>query len=209
MCTIKLLNGLDFSGKTSIAMEIQRRDIDRYIVHRKFVSNISALDEMKKKNIFVTDPYKFTPILISLIQRDILNLKNGLGLSSSKVLIQDSLWPVKYATHLLMNDVCDYHEEAQSIIDVMKQYPEYPAMDSFYFCVEYEERKRRFLNKLNNGASVTPFDKLIMNETYFLKLEEQYIGIIQTLFPNTKLVETTYRTINELADYLTVEFYYD
>ncbi|MBD5469005.1 MAG: hypothetical protein HDR21_12730 [Lachnospiraceae bacterium] len=203
MSVIKLLNGLDLSGKTSIALEIQSRDINRYIVHRKFVSNINVLDDMQHKNVFVFDPYKFTPLLINLIQQDIFNLENGLGLSSSKVLIQDSLWPVKYATRLLMDDVCDYHKEAQSIIDVMKKYP---SMDSYYFFVEYEERRRRFLNELEKGARITPFDKMIMNETHFSKIEEHYKGILLSLFPNTKIVDTTILTINEVADYLTAEF---
>lgn len=194
MLSIKLINGLDFSGKTSVAHKIQEKNKNKYCVHHKFLTNLNTLDDMKEKGIFLYETKQFVPFLVGLIRQDIAYYDKCNQLD---VVILDSLWPIKYVAKLLMDNKDDSKSMANSIIEAMRKYPK---MDSYYLKVNYEERKRRYI--ANRKKEDTLFDKLIMNEEIYSKLEKTYISVLMELFSDTMILDTTGLSISDISDIL-------
>lgn len=195
MSNITLLSGLDYSGKTSVALELKQQY--KYTVHHRFLSGLDYLDVMQKQNRFISNPNEFVPLLLKLIYEDIGHINNENILLPSSILIQDTLWPIKYVAKLQLSSRAMYKKEINQIIGMMRRYP---SMDSYYLSVDYETRLQRFNNELNNKRTL--FDNMIQNRTEFLKLEDTYISLLLDLFPNTSFIDTSKMSVMEVADYL-------
>lgn len=197
MSNITLISGLDYSGKTSVALELKQQY--KYMVHHKFLSGLDYLDVMQKQNRFIADPKEFVPLLIKLIYEDIEHVNNGKILLSSSNLVQDTLWPIKYVAKLQLSSRVMYQKEVNQIIGMMRRYP---SMDSFYLFADYETRLQRFENNNGFNNKRTMFDNMIPNKAEFLKLEDIYISLLLDLFPNTSCIDTSKMSVTEVVDYL-------
>ena len=72
-------------------------------------------------------------------------------------------------------------------------------MDSFYLTTTMEERIKRFNMREASGSEITGSDKLLFSKEKFEKVENAYRELVLNRFPNTKIIETTNKTPEEVA----------
>ena len=114
-------------------------------------------------------------------------------------ILQDSLWIIKYiATKIEQNNIEDL-EEISILENLLGMYPD---MDSFYITVSIEERIKRFKEREALGKEITGSDKLLLDTNKFERVEKHYKNIVLKRFPNTKIINTTNKTPDEIVDYI-------
>lgn len=189
MSKIKLFTGMDFSGKTTIIKNIDMAMHGVFKIQKKFLTPIDTIEKVRKRDSWLP-PEEWKPLLQNTVKQDIANYKeNG-------PILQDSLWIIKYiATKLEQNSAEDLEE-----IDVLQKLLEqYPDMDSFYITTSIEERVKRLKERETLGKEITGSDKLLFNGEKFEKVEKHYKNIVLKRFPNTKIIDTTNNTPEEIV----------
>lgn len=187
MSKIKLISGMDFSGKTTIIKIIEKQMPDVFKVQKKFLTPIDTIE--KVRNTWLPAE-KWKPLLQNTIKKDINNYKEG------KPILQDSLWIIKYlATKMEQSNPEDY-EEISQLNELIKQYPN---MDSFYLTVSLEERLNRLNKRILSGEEISGSDKLLFSKEKFSRVESYYKKILLEHFPNTKIIDTTNIMPEEIA----------
>lgn len=189
MSKIKLFTGMDFSGKTTIIKNIDMAMPGVFKIQKKFLTPIDTIEKVRKRNSWLP-PEEWKPLLQNTVKQDIANYKeNG-------PILQDSLWIIKYiATKLEQNSAEDLEE-----IDVLQKLLEqYPNMDSFYITTSIGERVKRLKERETLGKEITGSDKLLFNGEKFEKVEKHYKNIVLKRFPNTKIIDTTNNTPEEIV----------
>lgn len=181
MSKIKLFSGMDFSGKTTIIDEINKKIPNTFKIKKKFLTPIDLIENVRKRDTWLS-PKEWNPLLQENIQKDIENYKED-GL-----VLLDSLWIIKYLAGKIEKSDKEDVEEIAILKELLKNYPE---MDSFYITVSMEERIKRFYERSKSGNEVTGSDKLIMDVDKFEKREKIYKKIVLEFFPNTKIIDTT------------------
>ena len=190
MAKIKLFSGMDFSGKTTIVHDINEKLLNVFKIQKKFLTDINTIDKVRKLDYWLP-PEEWKPLLQKTIETDIANYKDD-GL-----VLQDSLWIIKYiATKKEQNSEEDI-EEINILQELLKDYPE---MDSFYITTSIEERIKRLKERESNGKEITGSDKLLFDCVKFEKVEKHYRDIVLNRFPNTKIIDTTYKTPEETVE---------
>lgn len=187
MAKIKLFSGMDFSGKSTIIKNIDAAMPGVFKIQKKFLTPIDTIEKLRNTWLPAEE---WKPLLKSTIEKDIANYKeNGL-------VLQDSLWVIKYiATKLEKNSPEDY-DEIKILNQLLKQYPD---MDSFYITTSMEERIKRFRMRESSGEKITGSDKLLLDSEKFKKIENHYKNIVLKCFPNTKIIDTTDSTPEEIV----------
>lgn len=189
MSKIKLFTGMDFSGKTTIIKNIDMAMPGVFKIQKKFLTPIDTIEKVRKRDSWLP-PEEWKPLLQNTVKQDIANYKeNG-------PILQDSLWIIKYiATKLEQNSAEDLEE-----IDVLQKLLEqYPNMDSFYITTSIGERVKRLKERETLGKEITGSDKLLFNGEKFEKVEKHYKNIVLKRFPNTKIIDTTNNTPEEIV----------
>ena len=189
MSKIKLFTGMDFSGKTTIIKNIDMAMPGVFKIQKKFLTPIDTIEKVRKRDSWLP-PEEWKPLLQNTVKQDIANYKeNG-------PILQDSLWIIKYiATKLEQNSAEDLEE-----IDVLQKLLEqYSNMDSFYITTSIGERVKRLKERETLGKEITGSDKLLFNGEKFEKVEKHYKNIVLKRFPNTKIIDTTNNTPEEIV----------
>ena len=189
MAEIKLFSGMDFSGKSTIIKIIENEMPGVFKVQKKFLTPIDMIQKVRTRDTWLP-PEEWKPLLQKIVKEDIENYKeNGL-------IMQDSLWIIKYiATKIEKNNQEDFEE-----IEILKELlNKYPDMDSFYLTTTMEERIKRFNMREASGSEITGSDKLLFSKEKFEKVENAYRELVLNRFPNTKIIETTNKTPDEVA----------
>lgn len=189
MAEIKLFSGMDFSGKSTIIKIIENEMPGVFKVQKKFLTPIDMIQKVRTRDTWLP-PEEWKPLLQKIVKEDIENYKeNGL-------IMQDSLWIIKYiATKIEKNNQEDFEE-----IEILKELlNKYPDMDSFYLTTTMEERIKRFNMREASGSEITGSDKLLFSKEKFEKVENAYRELVLNRFPNTKIIETTNKTPEEVA----------
>lgn len=189
MSKIKLFTGMDFSGKTTIIKNIDIAMPGVFKIQKKFLTPIDTIEKVRKRDSWLP-PEEWKPLLQNTVKQDIANYKeNG-------PILQDSLWIIKYiATKLEQNSAEDL-EEIDALQKLLEQYPD---MDSFYITTSIEERVKRLKERETLGKEITGSDKLLFNSEKFEKVEKHYKNIVLKRFPNTKIIDTTNNTPEEIV----------
>jgi len=192
MAKIKLFSGMDFSGKTTIVHKINEKLLNVFKIQKKFLTDIDTIDKVRKLDYWLP-PEEWRPLLQKTIKTDIANYK------SNELVLQDSLWIIKYiATKIEQNNIEDL-EEISILENLLGMYPD---MDSFYITASIEERIKRFKEREALGKEITGSDKLLLDTNKFERIEKHYKNIVLKRFPNTKIIDTTNKTPDEIVDYI-------
>ena len=192
MSKIKLFTGMDFSGKTTIIKNIDMAMPGVFKIQKKFLTPIDTIEKVRKRDSWLP-PEEWKPLLQNTVMQDIANYKEN------EPILQDSLWIIKYiATKLEQNSKDDLEE----IAILEKLLGKYPDMDSFYIAVSIEERLKRFKEREALGKEITGSDKLLLNRNKFERVEKHYKDIVLKRFPNTKIIDTTNKTPEEISKYI-------
>ena len=187
MSKIKLISGMDFSGKTTIIKIIEKQMPNVFEIQKKFLTPIDTIE--KVRNTWLPAE-KWKPLIQNTIKKDINNYKEG------KLILQDSLWIIKYlATKMEQNNPEDY-EEISQLNELIKQYPN---MDSFYLTASLEERINRLNKRIISGEEISGSDKLLFSKEKFGRVENYYKKILLEHFPNTRIIDTTNIMPEEIA----------
>lgn len=189
MSKIKLFTGMDFSGKTTIIKNIDMAMSGVFKIQKKFLTPIDTIEKVRKRDSWLP-PEEWKPLLQNTVKQDIANYKeNG-------PILQDSLWIIKYiATKLEQNSA----EDLEEIDALQKLLEQYPNMDSFYITTSIGERVKRLKERETLGKEITGSDKLLFNGEKFEKVEKHYKNIVLKRFPNTKIIDTTNNTPEEIV----------
>lgn len=189
MSKIKLISGMDFSGKSTIIKGIDKTMPGVFKIQKKFLTPIDTIEKVRKRDSWLP-PEEWKPLLQNTIKKDIKDYKeNGL-------ILQDCLWIVKYiATKMEANNPEDY-EEIEILNNLLKQYPD---MDSFYLTTTIDERIKRLNIREASGEEITGSDKLLFSRDKFERIEKNYEKVILNRFPNTKIIDTTGYTPEEIV----------
>lgn len=192
MSKIKLFTGMDFSGKTTIIKNIDMAMPGVFKIQKKFLTPIDTIEKVRKRDSWLP-PEEWKPLLQNTVMQDIANYKEN------EPILQDSLWIIKYiATKLEQNSKDDLEE----IAILEKLLGQYLDMDSFYIAVSIEERLKRFKEREALGKEITGSDKLLLNRNKFERVEKHYKDIVLKRFPNTKIIDTTNKTPEEISKYI-------
>lgn len=190
MSKIKLFSGMDFSGKSTIIKNIDLAMPGVFKVQKKFLTPIDTIEKVRKRDTWLP-PEEWKPLLQNTIKKDISDYKED------GMILQDSLWIIKYiATKLEDNSPEDY-EEIEILNELLGQYPE---MDSFYITVSIEERIKRLNIRKSLGEEITGSDKILFSKEKFERIEEYYRETVLKHFPNTKIIDTTNCSIEETVE---------
>lgn len=190
MSKIKLFSGMDFSGKTTIIKNIEVSMPGVFKVQKKFLTSVDTIE--KVRNTWLP-PEEWKPLLQNTVKKDITNYRED------SPILQDSLWIIKYiATKIEQNNIEDL-EEISILENLLGMYPD---MDSFYITVSIEERIKRFKEREALGKEITGSDKLLLDTNKFERVEKHYKNIVLKRFPNTKIINTTNKTPDEIVDYI-------
>lgn len=189
MSRIKLFSGMDFSGKTTIIKNIDMLMPGVFKLQKKFLTSIDTIEKVRQRDSWLPAE-EWKPLLQNTIEKDIKDYhENGL-------ILQDSLWIIKYIATKLEKDSPEDYEEIAKLSQLLEQYPD---MDSFYITTTMEERIKRFKQRESLEKEITSSDKLLLSSEKFERVEEHYKNIVLNRFPNTKIIDTTYNTPEETA----------
>lgn len=189
MAKIKLFSGMDFSGKSTIIKNIDAKMPSIFKIQKKFLTPIDTIEKVRKRDSWLP-PEEWKPLLQNTVKEDIKNYQeNGL-------ILQDSLWIIKYIATKLEKGSPEDFEEIEQLQQLLEQYPD---MDSFYITVSMEERIKRFKMRESFGGEITGSDKLLLSNEKFERIENNYKNIVLKRFPNTKIIDTTYNTPEEIV----------
>ena len=192
MSKIKLFTGMDFSGKTTIIKKIDIAKPNTFKVQKKFLTPIDTIEKVRKRDTWLP-PEEWKPLLQNTVKKDIADYRED------SPILQDSLWIIKYiATKIEQNNIEDL-EEISILENLLEMYPD---MDSFYITVSIEERIKRFKEREALGKEITGSDKLLLDTNKFERVEKHYKNIVLKRFPNTKIINTTNKTPDEIVDYI-------
>lgn len=192
MSKIKLFTGMDFSGKTTIIKKIDIAKPNIFKVQKKFLTPIDTIEKVRKRDTWLP-PEEWKPLLQNTVKKDIADYREV------SPILQDSLWIIKYiATKIEQNNIEDL-EEISILENLLSMYPD---MDSFYITVSIEERIKRFKEREALGKEITGSDKLLLDTNKFERVEKHYKNIVLKKFPNTKIIDTTNKTPDEIVDYI-------
>ena len=192
MSKIKLFTGMDFSGKTPIIKKIDIAKPNTFKVQKKFLTPIDTIEKVRKRDTWLP-PEEWKPLLQNTVKKDIADYRED------SPILQDSLWIIKYiATKIEQNNIEDL-EEISILENLLEMYPD---MDSFYITVSIEERIKRFKEREALGKEITGSDKLLLDTNKFERVEKHYKNIVLKRFPNTKIINTTNKTPDEIVDYI-------
>ena len=192
MSKIKLFTGMDFSGKTTIIKKIDIAKPNTFKVQKKFLTPIDTIEKVRKRDTWLP-PEEWKPLLQNTVKKDIADYRED------SPILQDSLWIIKYiATKIEQNNIEDL-EEISILENLLGMYPD---MDSYYITVSIEERIKRFKEREALGKEITGSDKLLLDTNKFERVEKHYKNIVLKRFPNTKIINTTNKTPDEIVDYI-------
>ena len=192
MAKIKLFSGMDFSGKTTIIKNIDRVMPSTFKIQKKFLTPIDTIQKVRERDTWLP-PEEWKPLLQNTVKKDIADYREV------SPILQDSLWIIKYiATKIEQNNIEDL-EEISILENLLSMYPD---MDSFYITVSIEERIKRFKEREALGKEITGSDKLLLDTNKFERVEKHYKNIVLKKFPNTKIIDTTNKTPDEIVDYI-------
>lgn len=192
MSKIKLFTGMDFSGKTTIIKNIDMAMPGVFKIQKKFLTPIDTIEKVRKRDSWLP-PEEWKPLLQNTVMQDIANYKEN------EPILQDSLWIIKYiATKLEQNSA----EDLEEIDALQKLLEQYPNMDSFYITTSIGERVKRLKERETLGKEITGSDKLLFNGEKFERVEKHYKDIVLKRFPNTKIIDTTNKTPEEISKYI-------
>ena len=178
---------MDFSGKTTIINLIDNHLPGIFKLQSKFITNIETIEELRGKWLPSED---WKPLLQSVIKRDIASYRN------KGLILQDSLWIIKYLATTLERNCQEDTEEIETLILLLKQYPN---MDSFYLTAKYSERVNRFILREKSGQSITHSDRMLHSLEKFECIEQHYRSIVLRAFPNTRIIDTNNATPEQTA----------
>ena len=192
MSKIKLFTGMDFWGKTTIIKKIDIAKPNTFKVQKKFLTPIDTIEKVRKRDTWLP-PEEWKPLLQNTVKKDIADYRED------SPFFQDSLWIINYiATKIEQNNIEDL-EEISILENLLGMYPD---MDSFYITVSIEERIKRFKEREALGKEITGSDKLLLDTNKFERVEKHYKNIVLKRFPNTKIINTTNKTPDEIVDYI-------
>ena len=182
MANIKLFNGMDFSGKSTLIKFIDYAMPNVFKLQKKFITPIDTLQKMIERNIWVPRDI-FIPLLQKMVEEDISTYQVGAPI------LQDTLWIIKFSARLLAENSKNYLKEIDKLLHLIEKYPK---MDSFYITTTTEERLKRYKMREISGERISASDKLLFSIEYFEETEKYYKDIIFNRFPNTQLIDTTF-----------------
>lgn len=189
MSKLKLFSGMDFSGKSTIIKIIDEEMPRVFEIHKKFLTPIDTIEKARKRERWLPAE-EWKPLLQKTIKADINNYQeNGL-------VLQDSLWIIKYLAKKKEENNPEDYEEIKSLERLLRQYPD---MDSFYITASIEERIKRFNIREISGKEITGSDRLLLDIEKFENIEKCYQDIVLQRFPNTIIIDTTFKTPEEIA----------
>ena len=190
MSKIKLISGMDFSGKSTIIKGINEAMPGVFKIQKKFLTPIDTIEKVRKRDNWLP-PEEWKPLLQDTVKKDIADYKED-GL-----ILQDSLWIVKYLATKIENNSPEDYEEIKILNNLFQQYPD---MDSFYLTTTIDERIKRLNMREASGKEITGSDKLLFSKTKFENTEKHYKDIILSRFPNTRIIDTTGYTSEEIVN---------
>lgn len=104
MALIKLFSGMDFSGKSTTVQNLSIEMPGKFKCQQKFITPIQTLQEMIDNNIWI--PRKdFIPLLQEMVLTDVQDY------CQKDLILQDTLWVIKFTTKLLTDGKNIYETE--------------------------------------------------------------------------------------------------
>lgn len=193
MSKIKLFSGMDFSGKSTIIKSINTYMPHTFRCQEKFLTSIDTLQKMIANNIWLPPREEFIPLLLEILEKDTSNYKE------QGPILQDTLWTIKFMAKLRSDTKNNYEKE---INDLMALILRYPNVDSYFITTTMEERMKRYDMRVTAGKRISKSDTLIFSYDLFTEVEIQYKQIIFELFPDTKLIDTTFDSPDTIVEKL-------
>lgn len=195
MSKIKLFSGMDFSGKTTVINLVNNKMSNVFRCQSKFITPIKTLEIMIERNIWLPCD-KFIPLLNKIVAKDIADYKD------CGPILQDTLWVIKFVARLCAENIDKYYSE---IIKLLQLIDSYPDMDSFYITATMNERMKRYNMRAASGKRISRSDKLLFSYDIFEKTEMYYRNIMLKFFPETKIIDTTFTSPENIVDNLMKE----
>lgn len=189
MSTIKLFSGMDFSGKSTTINNLDRTMPGVFRCQQKFLTPIQTLQRMIDNNIWIPRD-EFIPLLQEMVMTDIRNYKD------SGLILQDTLWVIKFTSKLLVDGQNSFRNEIENLLNLIKCYPD---MDSFYITTTMEERRKRYEMRVLSGERISRSDRLLFSGNMFEEVEKNYKNIIFERFPNTQIIDSTYKSTDQIV----------
>lgn len=189
MSTIKLFSGMDFSGKSTTINNLDRTMPGVFRCQQKFLTPIQTLQRMIDNNIWIPRD-EFIPLLQEMVMTDIRNYKD------SGLILQDTLWVIKFTSKLLVDGQNSFRYEIENLLNLIKCYPD---MDSFYITTTMEERRKRYEMRVLSGERISRSDRLLFSGNMFEEVEKNYKNIIFERFPNTQIIDSTYKSTDQIV----------
>lgn len=189
MSTIKLFSGMDFSGKSTTINNLDRTMPGVFRCQQKFLTPIQTLQRMIDNNIWIPRD-EFIPLLQEMVMTDIRNYKD------SGLILQDTLWVIKFTSKLLVDGQNSFRNEIENLLNLIKCYPD---MDSFYISTTMEERRKRYEMRVLSGERISRSDRLLFSGNMFEEVEKNYKNIIFERFPNTQIIDSTYKSTDQIV----------
>lgn len=189
MAKIKLFSGMDFSGKSTMISLIDRIMPNVFKPQKKFLTSICTLQKMIDQNVWLPRD-RFIPLLISMVEEDVSNC------AVDGPILQDTLWVIKFCARLLADSDNQYRDETNELLRLVGMYPD---MDSFYATTTMDERLNRYYIRLSAGKRISRSDNLLFSTNEFEEIEMHYKSIIISRFPNTRTIDTTFDSPEEIA----------
>lgn len=189
MAVVKLFSGMDFSGKSTTIKSINELMPGIFKCQQKFLTPIQTLQQMIDNGIWIPRD-EFIPVLKEMVRKDLNDYEEN------ALILQDTLWLIKFTSRLLVDGGNDYAKEINEFISMIRCYPE---MDSFYITASMEERKKRYEKRNQDGGRISRSDKLLFFEKEFEEVDKYYQEIVCKCFPNTQVIDTTYENTEKIV----------
>lgn len=180
---------MDFSGKSTTINNLDRTMPGVFRCQQKFLTPIQTLQRMIDNNIWIPRD-EFIPLLQEMVMTDIRNYKD------SGLILQDTLWVIKFTSKLLVDGQNSFRNEIENLLNLIKCYPD---MDSFYITTTMEERRKRYEMRVLSGERISRSDRLLFSGNMFEEVEKNYKNIIFERFPNTQIIDSTYKSTDQIV----------
>jgi len=190
---------MDFSGKSTLVSELHEL-MPEAIVRHKYLSDSQRIKDFKKwwadndiKNAWYDEISSWAPLLEKILETSAWDIQDC---ETDKLIIADNLRVFKILVGVISiggNDT----EMANKFKDLINELPE---MDSYYVTASIDEKLKRAKHRKESKGLLTNSDALfIKNIDEYNKREEIYKKLIFERYPNTKTLDTTNKSPQQLA----------
>lgn len=186
---VLLLSGMDFAGKTTAISLLSASVMQKHVVRHRFLSASDPIQEFIDDNLWIPRD-EFVPLLVSLVRADVLNRDLG------NLIIQDSLWFLKFAARLLHEDPRKYELDIEELLRLAQALP---PVASFYLTAGRGDRLARYRKRSLGVRRMSRSDQLVLDWDNFEAIDSLYMNLVQESFADTLIVNTSQHDSQRVA----------